>query len=417
MTEVTSSGATPSSLPPEAVRPGRDRRHFMVACGALAVIAAQSGMPSPLFPLYAEHWSFSPFQVSCVFAAYIAGLAVTLLTTGSLSDHIGRRTVGVLALASAVLAMIVLVLANGFAAVVAARVIQGVAAGLGFGTLGAALLDYAPPRHHSLVAMINSGLPPVSLGLGALTTGVLVQWFPHPFRVPYLVGGAALALALLAALTLVDKHPRRAGALRSMKPTLALPSDSRQRFFMATAALCAGWSLLGLYLGIGPTITRTLLHLEAPTMGGLAILAVTGIGGLTSALTFRLDAGRVMMCGAAALVLASCGIVVAVESADAVVFFVASVVGGTGFGALFQSGLRTVMEGLAHHQRGGTMSALYLISYAAFGLPTLIAGALIPPLGLKNVVIAYAALVVVLAVTAGAVALRSTASAPTAHAD
>jgi MFS family permease len=155
--------------------------------------------------------------------------------------------------------------------------------------------------------------------------------------------------------------------------------------------------MMGLYLGIGPTITRSLLHLNAPTMAGLAILALTVSGGITNLMTYRMETRHVLFIGSGALVVASGGIVIAVLSANVAVFFIASVIAGIGFGGCFQSGMRTLMSRLRSDQRGGTLSAMYLISYVAFGVPTLIGGLLIPTIGLQQVVVAYACLLVMLA--------------------
>jgi MFS family permease len=384
-----------------------DRRGFAIAAVGLALLAAHSGAPSPLFPLYAEQWGLTPLAISTVFAAYILGLVATLLTTGALSDHIGRRPVAVAALFFAASSMAVLALANGFGDLVVARMLQGIASGLGFGTLGAALLDYTPAWKHAKVAMINGALPPASLGLGALVSGVLVEFAPHPFRIPYLVIFVPLLLACAAAFTLKEKHPRRPGVLRSLVPSLMIPREVRERFFVAVGALCASWALVGLYLGIGPTVSKTLLNIASPSIGALAILALTGTGALTGLLSFRIKSEKVMAIGASALILGVAAIAAAVTLESTWIFFAASVIGGIGFGAGFQGGLRSVLELLPPLQRGGTLSSLYLVSYMAFGVPTLVAGLLIPTLGLQNVVYGYAALVMVLSLVALALLLRS----------
>lgn len=384
-----------------------DRRGFIIATVGLALLATHSGVPSPLFPLYAEQWGLTPLMISSVFAAYILGLVITLLTTGALSDHIGRRPVAVVALLCAAASMFVMAMADGFSHLVIARILQGVASGLGFGTLGAALLDYSPAWKHAKVAMINGALPPASLGLGAVLSGVLVQYFPRPFQTPYLVILIPLLLACLAACTLKEKHPRRPGALRSLVPSLMIPQEVRERFFVAVGALCASWALVGLYLGIGPTVSKTLLHIQSPAMGALAIFALTGTGALTGLLTFKIAAEKVMAAGAAALVLGVGAIAAAVALESAWLFFVASVIGGVGFGAGFQGGLRSVLELLPPRQRGGTLSSVYLVSYMAFGVPTLVAGLMIPGSGLQNVVFGYSILVVLLAIAAILLLLRT----------
>lgn len=373
---------------------------LLVTFAGLALVAAQSGAPTPLFPVYAETWNLQPFMTSEIFAAYILGLVVTLLTAGSLSDYIGRRLVIVAALVSAAAAMVVLILASGPGALIVGRVLQGVASGLGFGTLGAALLDHSPTHRHALMSSVNGILPPLSLGLGALVTGVLVEFMPYPLRLTY--GALLLGIVLVAAASLfvTDVHPRRQGALRSLIPVLSCPPQTRRSFVVAAGSVCASWSLLGLYLGVGPAITKELFEVRSPAVSGLMILLVTFSGASVGVLTRGLDGATTMTIGVSALIVGAGVMVFAVAAESLTVFVVASVIGGVGFGAAFQGGLKFVMSGTAPQDRSGVLSLLYLVSYVAFGVPTLVAGALIPHLGLNAVVDAYAVYVGMLALFA-----------------
>lgn len=396
--------------PPQAS--GGDSARFAIATAALALIAAQSGIPSPLYPLYAEHWDLLPLTMSMIFSVYILGLAITLLMTGALSDHVGRRPVAFAALFFAVVATAVLASAHGVGELLVARMLQGVSSGLGLGALGAALLDYASPSRHRFVAMLSGALPPVSVGIGAVVTGALVEFSPHPFRMPYLVFLLALLPVVFAALALKDKHPRRPGAWQSLVPSMAVPEEIRERFLMALGCLCASWSLLGLYLGIGPTITRTLFSIHSPTLAGVAILVVTGSGGIVGVLTLRLEAFRVMALGGIALAVGAGLMVVAVVLGNVWLYFAVSMVGGAGFGAACQGGLRIIVADLPTLQRGSVLSSLYLFSCIAFGAPTLVAGLLIPWAGLENTVYGYAAFVVVLSLLALWMQVRARATYP-----
>ena len=97
-----------------------DKFGFTTALIGLCLIAAHSGTPSPLFPLYSEQWGLSPLEVSSVFAVYILGLLVTLLTCGALSDHIGRRPVAFCALLIAAASMLVMAFADSLNALLIA---------------------------------------------------------------------------------------------------------------------------------------------------------------------------------------------------------------------------------------------------------------------------------------------------------
>jgi hypothetical protein len=94
------------------------------------------------------------------------------------------------------------------------------------------------------------------------------------------------------------------------------------------------------------------------------------------------------------------GALASVEAGTVVGFFVSTVVAGFGFGGGFQGGIRTVVP-LAHpHERAGVLSALYVVSYVAFGLPAIVAGVLSQHLGLLTTARGYAAMVILLSAVA-----------------
>ncbi|MEU1090092.1 MFS transporter [Streptomyces sp. NPDC005576] len=104
---------------------------FAATAFALAVSMASSAVPTPLYALYQQHWGFSTFTVTAVYAAYAAGVIAALLLGGHLSDRYGRRPV----LAAALLVNLAAA-AAGFAlspplaGVLAARLACGAAIGL-----------------------------------------------------------------------------------------------------------------------------------------------------------------------------------------------------------------------------------------------------------------------------------------------
>ena len=81
-----------------------------------------------------------------VFGIYAVALLATLLTVGRLSDHIGRRPVLLIGIAGQVLALVVFAEAHSVSALLAARIIQGLATGTAIGAIGAAMLDVDQTR-------------------------------------------------------------------------------------------------------------------------------------------------------------------------------------------------------------------------------------------------------------------------------
>src|ERR1700738_2141838 len=83
--------------------------------------SASGAAPTPLYHQYQESFGLTPAMLTIIFASYVLSLLAALLTTGSLSDHVGRRPVILAALAMNVVAMIMFMTAGSAAALIAAR--------------------------------------------------------------------------------------------------------------------------------------------------------------------------------------------------------------------------------------------------------------------------------------------------------
>ena len=76
---------------------------FWSVAYAYLVIMLGTTLPSPLYGLYQDRFSFDAGMLTVVFAAYAGGVLVALLLFGGLSDRVGRRPVVAAALIVAVL--------------------------------------------------------------------------------------------------------------------------------------------------------------------------------------------------------------------------------------------------------------------------------------------------------------------------
>jgi MFS family permease len=191
----------------------------------LVLFLAASAAPTPLYRVYQARWGFSATTLTAVFAVYVLFLLATVLIFGSLSDHVGRRPVIIIALAVDAVACILFLLAHGVGELFAARALQGAAVGLAASALGAALLDLRPAG--SLAPLVTSNGGTVGLALGALGTSVLVQYGPVPAHlVWWLLLGAFLAAILLTAAT-PEPGTVRPGALASLLPDVSVPRPAQ----------------------------------------------------------------------------------------------------------------------------------------------------------------------------------------------
>ncbi|MBS1883812.1 MAG: MFS transporter, partial [Actinobacteria bacterium] len=175
-----------------------DRVSFWLLATVLALLLFAAGAPSPLYVVYEARWDFSAITLTIVFAVYALALLVALLTTGSLSDHLGRRPVLAAGLGVQIVAIAAFIAADGVAMLYLARILQGLGTGLATGAISAWLLDLQPRERPGLGSVVAGIAPMVGLAAGALVSGLLVQYAPEPLRLVYWILGAAYVVALLA---------------------------------------------------------------------------------------------------------------------------------------------------------------------------------------------------------------------------
>jgi predicted MFS family arabinose efflux permease len=369
---------------------------FWVLGATLLTFMFAASAPSPLYVVYQATWGFSATTLTTVFAVYAVALLVALLTVGGLSDHLGRRPVLLAALAAEAVAMILFATASGVGWLVLARAVQGLATGAATGAISAGLVDLQPAGNPKLGSLVNSAAPTLGLAAGALGSGLLVQYAPAPTTLVFLLLLVLFALAAAAAWFLPDTAPRRPGALASLRPQVHVPRPARRAFLLVTPSLVATWALGGLYLSLGPSLAAGPLHVHNHLVGGLVIGLLCLTGAIGSVLLREQPVNRVLLVGAAGLVLGVAAVLLAVAVTSLPLFLVGTVLAGFGFGVAFLGALRTVGGLVGASDRAGLFAALYVVSYLAFSVPAIAAGVAVTQVGLAPTAVGYGVVVVVL---------------------
>ena len=227
-----------------------------------------AGAPTPLLVVFQQEWRFAPWVLTVAFATYAIGLLAALLVAGQLSDYAGRRPVLIVALAVELLSMLMFVFAPGIGWVIAARAVQGIATGAATSAFTASIVEHAPVHRKRLATIIGSVAPAGGLGIGALLTGVAVQFTQHASLIVF--AALAVVMAAGAAVTALSAETAtpRPGAVRSLVPQVAVPRAARREFTAAVPVHLAAWMLSGLFLGLGPTIIQDLFGLHSRLLNG-----------------------------------------------------------------------------------------------------------------------------------------------------
>jgi len=375
---------------------GRPAAFWTVAVLLVLVLAA-SGVPSPLYRVYAEEFGFGSGVITLVFAVYVFALLVSLLVVGGLSDHVGRRPVLAAALVLEAVSMVLFLAADGIGWLLAARVVQGLATGAMTGAFGAALLDLQRTEK-PLGPLVNSAAPGFGLSLGAVGAGAAVEWLPAPTD---WVFGTLTALCLVAAVGVLvflpETSPQRPGALPSLRPSVHVPPAQRRAFVVVLPCLVATWALGGLYASLGPSLVSGVYGVQDHLVGSLVVLALNGTGLIGSLAVRGVAPTRAMVVGALVFATGVAGTVVALAVGSLALFFTAAVVSGLGFGSAFLGAMATVTRGVAPGARAGLLAAVFVASYLGFSLPAVAAGIAAGHIGLERTAQVYGAGVIVLA--------------------
>ncbi|WP_405834561.1 MFS transporter [Streptomyces sp. NBC_00105] len=400
MPAVTPRAPAPSPYRAALGNTGRRTAAFALNASILAALLAASSAPTPLYPHYQAAWGLSALTITVVFSAYSLALLLALLTTGSLSDHLGRRPVLAGALALEALSMLMLASADGAGALIAARILQGAATGAATSAAGAALLDLEDPLRPGRSALTNSVAPVAGMAAGVLASTLLVHFAPAHMAGIYVVPAVLFAAQAVAVAFTAETARPHAGALRSLRPQLAVPPPARRALLAAGTAVVAIWALGGFYSSLGPA----LVHLVAPAApqaaGGMVFFTLTAAATLT-VWTLRRTAAHIAVTGGSLVVLPAGALALSgLHGAGLPAVHGGAALAGIAFGAVSQGALRMTLTGLPERDRAATLAAYYVLSYLSMSLPAVAAGAATRHYGLATATHAYAVAAALLAVAA-----------------
>jgi MFS family permease len=351
------------------MRPSR-RAAFYLLASLVVTFLAGSSAPTPLYAMYQAAWGFSPVTVTVVFGIYAIAVLAALLVVGSLSDYVGRRPVLIVGAVIQAIAMVMFATAGGLPALIAARVVQGLATGLAAGAVGAAMLDL--DRERGTIA--NAISPMLGTGTGALISGLMVEFLPAPTHLVYAILAAVFVAQAIGVAFMAETASPKPGALQSLRPRFQLPAAVRHPMLLAVPALVAAWALVGFYGSLGPALVRALVGAPSRALGGIA-LSVMAVGGVAAVLAFHARPGKALMAlGTSTLASGVALTLLAVHAASLAGFLGASALAGAGFGLTFQGAIRTVIGAARAHERAGVLSLLYVVSYLAMGVPAVLGG-------------------------------------------
>jgi MFS family permease len=377
---------------------------FRAAAGIAFLVFAANAAVSPLYRIYQAQFGFSASILTLLFAVYIAVLLLTLLFLGSVSDYVGRRPVMLAGLIVGAAACGLFLSAHALEQLFVARALQGLAAGLLAGTASAVLHDLRPDGRATPV--VSSAAPTGGQALGAIGASALAQYAFAPTHLVWWLILAAFVIGIVTVVLMPEPGTVGRGVASSLRPKVSVPRAARGAFVAALPALVATWALAGVYLSLGPSLAAQLLHSENLVWGGILIFLLTGLGALASAVLAQRDPSTVMLGGCLALIVGALVTLASVQTGTPVALFIGTMVAGLGLGPAFMGAYRSTIALAPSDDRVGLIAAIYIVSYLATGIPTVIGGIAASHYGLQRTALVYLAVVAGLAVVAVSLLIR-----------
>ena len=365
----------PRIAPPAAhLRHLSQRAGFWAIAFAFLAVSAFSTAPSALYGLYQQHEDLAPLTITFVYAVYAAGVTVSLLLAGHISDWYGRRAVLIPAVGLAALAAALFIAWHSLAGLIVARVLTGFALGATVATATAFIadLDAGPDGSATRRSEIVSVVAGVGgLAIGPLLAGLLARYAPDGLTLPYVVLLAGLVLALVAVVLAPEghrpAHPRPAYHPQRLK----IPAHERDRYLAAIGGVALAFATWGLFAGLAGRFLAGPLHHPSPALAGAAIFLTFGGGVVVQITTANWPSQRLLAAGIPTGLL---GLVVLVLSAwtappSLALFLLGGLLASLGAAALYRTSLRAVIETSTVADRAGALATFFVAGYAAISLP------------------------------------------------
>jgi MFS family permease len=347
------------------------RASLCVSAGVVAHTLWTSAAPAMVYRLYAADWQLSHTVTAGIFAIYPIVVVAVLIGFGGISDHIGVRAAMLMGLGASLAGTLLFAVAPGVTWLFLARALMGIGVGLSAGPSTAAVVEFSvggAKRAALITTVAQAGGFAAALLLG----GALVQYAPWPTRLSFWVLAALLALLFATAWFLPRNANAGGGCWRPRAPSI--PKDVRAAFTLASLALMTAYTHGVLVLSLGGQVAHDLVGTSNALVGGATLSLFAIVFGATSIVGKFLPPRIGLITGALASATGMALLALAVQRHDLPIFLLATSTAGAGYSLLFLSGLEVINAAAPAAQRGGVLSALYLLSYLSMGATAIVLG-------------------------------------------
>jgi MFS family permease len=369
---VRSFANTRSTASPAAS--ARPRRRDLLAVSSIITVAfAGSVIVTPLYALYQRKFGFSEITLTLVYAVYVVGNVLALFVFGQISDQLGRKRVALPALGLAGASALFFLFATGTVWLFAGRVLIGLAVGVASGTGTAWLSDQYGPTRRSAATLTAATANMAGIAVGPLAGGLLAQYAPAAWRLPFVVYLVALAAVASAVVRTGETRPRaaeRLGAVR-VRLRIGVPRETISAFAAPAITAFVIFALGGLYFALIPSILIHDLHQTNVAVGGLVVVEFAAVATAGVVLGRRVPPAASMTSGLLLILPAVALIVVAQAAASMPLLLAATALAGAALAFGYRGSLQVVNEVAPDDRRAEVLSSYYIACFVGNSVPVI----------------------------------------------
>lgn len=286
---------------------------FLTALALLSSAGALStDMYLPTFPNIGSELSTSASLVQLTLTAFMVGMALGQLLSGSLSDGLGRKGLMVGSTIIFFASSVGCAIAPNIGVFVALRFLQGLAGGTGAVLARAVIPDVArgadAARAFSLLMAIQGFAPVLAPILGGVFSP-LVGWR----GIFWILAGFNVAMIIVSVFIVPESLPkdrRNANAIRSLFPAI-WRCLRRREFFGYLLAFAAGFGVMFSYIAASPYVYQGQLGMSTRVYGfafAANAIGITVMATVSAKLAGRADPRNLLIGGLVTIAAASVGL-------------------------------------------------------------------------------------------------------------
>lgn len=360
----------------EELTDGQSLRGFVLATVAFLAIFAATAIPIPLYADYQATIGLTTADISNTMLTYLTGVALTLLFAGRLSDALGRTPVTSLTLMLAILGCIMFMVADSGPAVLAARFVQGLSAGLGMSAVSALVIDCVGEKHLGWGSTVASCGAMVGIMVGSVAVGVLYDIVPS-IAVLYGIMIAILAVCLFL-MPVVHEPLDQTLSLRAVaRVRVYIPSDNRRLFAVVAVCYLGTWLVSCFFQSFSAPIARQCFGETSPLAGSVILALIMAPSLLGGPLVQRFEPKRTLVISMAAVTFTTALMALFILMGAELLFMVDCAVFSFAMGVAVSVSLRLLLLRVSVLRVSAILASVNLVAYAGSAVTGVVCGVLL----------------------------------------